>query len=61
VTIAYPASDYWGIDQSISYGSTPILSTTAGIFDSGTTLILIASGKPNASLSIKEYAELLLS
>ncbi|KAF8510728.1 hypothetical protein BU17DRAFT_97834 [Hysterangium stoloniferum] len=26
-----PASDFWGLDQSIKYGSTSILSTTAGI------------------------------
>ncbi|KAI0050951.1 aspartic peptidase A1 [Auriscalpium vulgare] len=39
-----PASEYWGIDQSISYGSgTTILSSTAGIVDTGTTLILIAT------------------
>ncbi|KAG1842521.1 acid protease [Suillus subalutaceus] len=43
LTSAYPASTYWGIDQSISYGSTTILSETAGIVDTGTTLILIAS------------------
>ncbi|KAG1868579.1 acid protease [Suillus subluteus] len=43
ITSAYPASTYWGIDQSISYGSTTILSETAGIVDTGTTLILIAS------------------
>lgn len=45
VTRTFPASAYWGIDQSISYGtSTPILTTTAGIVDTGTALILIASG-----------------
>ncbi|KAG1851517.1 aspartic peptidase domain-containing protein [Suillus tomentosus] len=43
VTSTYPASRYWGIDQSISYGSTQILHKTAGIVDTGTTLILIAS------------------
>ncbi|KAF8514084.1 hypothetical protein BU17DRAFT_68503 [Hysterangium stoloniferum] len=26
-----PASNFWGLDQSIKYGSTSILSTTAGI------------------------------
>ena len=34
---------YWGIDQDISYGSDTILSTTAGIVDTGTTLLLLAS------------------
>ena len=45
LTRTFPASRYWGIDQSIHYGnSTPILETTAGIVDTGTTLILMASG-----------------
>ncbi|EGO00886.1 hypothetical protein SERLA73DRAFT_159520 [Serpula lacrymans var. lacrymans S7.3] len=43
LTSTSPASEYWGIDQSITYGSTSILSSTAGIVDTGTTLILIAS------------------
>ena len=39
-----PASEFWGINQSIRYGtSTTILSTTAGIVDTGTTLLLIAT------------------
>lgn len=45
LTTTYPASNFWGIDQSISYGNTTILSTTAGIVDTGTSLILIASGE----------------
>jgi saccharopepsin len=44
LTTAFPSSKYWGIDQSISYGGTTILSETAGIVDTGTTLILMASG-----------------
>ncbi|KAH9903122.1 aspartic proteinase precursor [Cubamyces lactineus] len=45
VTSTSPASSYVGIDQSITYGSagTTILSSTAGITDTGTTLVLIAS------------------
>ncbi|KAI0658195.1 aspartic proteinase precursor [Cubamyces menziesii] len=45
VTSTSPASAYVGIDQSITYGSagTTILSSTAGITDTGTTLVLIAS------------------
>ncbi|KAJ7510922.1 aspartic peptidase domain-containing protein [Mycena galericulata] len=43
VTSTSPASDYWGINQSISYGGTTILTSTAGIVDTGTTLIYIAS------------------
>jgi len=44
-TTVQPASFFWGIDQSITYGTanTNILSTNAGIVDTGTTLILIAS------------------
>ena len=44
ITSTQPAGNYWGIDQSISYGSeTTLLKTTAGIVDTGTTLILLAS------------------
>jgi hypothetical protein len=45
ITSTSPASEYWGIDQSITYGTsgTNILSSTAGIVDTGTTLLLIAS------------------
>ncbi|KAI9439326.1 aspartic peptidase A1 [Lactarius indigo] len=43
-TTTFPASEFWGINGSIRYGaSTTILSTTAGIIDSGTTLVLIAT------------------
>jgi len=45
ITSTYPSSRSWGIDQSISYGGTEILSQTAGIVDSGTPTILIATGK----------------
>ncbi|KAJ7511570.1 aspartic peptidase domain-containing protein [Mycena galericulata] len=43
LTTTSPASDYWGINQSIKYGSTTILASTAGIVDTGTTLVLIAT------------------
>jgi hypothetical protein len=43
LTTTYPASYYWGINESITYGSTTILAETAGIVDTGTTLILLAS------------------
>ncbi|KAI0962223.1 hypothetical protein AcV7_001110 [Taiwanofungus camphoratus] len=43
LTSTSPASEYWGIDESITYGSETILSSTAGIVDTGTTLILIAT------------------
>ncbi|KAH9052748.1 aspartic peptidase A1 [Lactarius vividus] len=44
ITTAFPASEFWGVDESIRYGaSTIILPSTPGIFDTGTTLILIAT------------------
>ncbi|EIN04215.1 family A1 protease [Punctularia strigosozonata HHB-11173 SS5] len=43
LTSTSPASEYWGIDQSIKYGSTSILSSTAGIVDTGTTLVYLAT------------------
>ncbi|KAJ3567340.1 hypothetical protein NP233_g6431 [Leucocoprinus birnbaumii] len=42
-TSTSPASFYWGIDQTVKYGTTTILSKTAGIVDTGTTLVLLAS------------------
>jgi len=44
VTTTSPANLFWGINQSVRYGSsTSILSTTAGIVDTGTTLVLLAT------------------
>ncbi|KAJ7625265.1 acid protease [Mycena polygramma] len=44
ITETSPANNYWGIDQSITYGSrTTILELTAGIVDTGTTLLLLAT------------------
>jgi len=43
ITTTFPAGEFWGINQSIRYGTTNILSSTAGIVDTGTTLLLIAS------------------
>lgn len=46
VTETSPASRYWGIDQTLTYGSnnTPLLpEATAGIVDTGTTLLYIAT------------------
>ncbi|KAF8816930.1 aspartic peptidase A1 [Phlegmacium glaucopus] len=49
ITTVSPANEFWGIDLSIRYGaSTTILAQTAGIIDSGTTLILIATNAFNA-------------
>ncbi|KZT43813.1 acid protease [Sistotremastrum suecicum HHB10207 ss-3] len=45
ITGTSPANEFWGINESITYGTsnTAILSSTAGIVDTGTTLILISS------------------
>ncbi|EKM61849.1 uncharacterized protein PHACADRAFT_180873 [Phanerochaete carnosa HHB-10118-sp] len=43
MTTTFPANQFVGIDQSVAYGSTTILSETAGIVDTGTTLLLLAS------------------
>ncbi|KDR71424.1 hypothetical protein GALMADRAFT_143704 [Galerina marginata CBS 339.88] len=43
VTKTSPSSEFWGIDASVQYGTTTILATTAGIVDTGTTLVLIAT------------------
>ncbi|VDC06882.1 unnamed protein product [Peniophora sp. CBMAI 1063] len=51
-TSTSPASYYWGIDQTITYGtSTSILSNNAGIVDTGTTLIYIATDAYNKYVS----------
>ncbi|KAG2067516.1 acid protease [Suillus decipiens] len=43
ITTTQPASSFWGIDGSITYDSMTILSSTAGIFQTGTSFILIAT------------------
>ncbi|KAG2367543.1 family A1 protease [Suillus spraguei] len=42
-TATGPSARYWGINQSITYGSKEILSLTAGIVDCGSTFLWIAS------------------
>jgi len=42
VTSTSPASEYWGIDQDVTYNGTTLLSSS-GIVDTGTTLIYIAT------------------
>lgn len=51
LTTTSPASEYWGINESITYGTTSILASTAGIVDTGTTLILIATDAYNKYVS----------
>jgi hypothetical protein len=50
ITGTSPASNYWGIDQTLTYGNNTTLLTSSGIVDTGTTLLLIATGMPNISL-----------
>ena len=50
ITKSSPAKYYWGIDQTVTYGSSnsPVFSSTSGIVDTGTTLIMIATDAFNA-------------
>jgi hypothetical protein len=44
ITSTSPASNYWGIDQDLTYGNnTSLLTGSAGIVDTGTTLLMIAT------------------
>lgn len=43
ITKTSPASKYWGVDQEIQYGSETIMNNSAGIVDTGTTLVLLPS------------------
>ncbi|GJE97844.1 aspartic peptidase A1 [Phanerochaete sordida] len=55
ITSTSPASDYVGIDQTITYGSFPgrtILSPTAGIVDTGTTLLLLPTDSIAAYMEV---------
>ncbi|KAG0037938.1 hypothetical protein BGZ82_001526 [Podila clonocystis] len=43
ITSTFPASTFWGIDASFDYGGETILQTTAGIVDTVTALLLLAT------------------
>jgi len=43
ITSTSPASHYWGIDQTLTYGDKTPLLRSSGIVDTGTTLLLIAT------------------
>ncbi|KAK3835590.1 MAG: acid protease [Linnemannia gamsii] len=43
ITTTSPANNHWGIDASFTYGAKEILSSAAGIVDSATTRLLLAS------------------
>ncbi|KAJ7673515.1 aspartic peptidase domain-containing protein [Mycena rosella] len=48
ITKSSPASNYWGIDQSISYGGQEIMASCGGIADTGTTLVMLPTSVLNA-------------
>lgn len=48
ITSTPPASQYVGINQTITYGDRTILPLTAGITDTGSTLLLLATDAFNA-------------
>ncbi|KIK55673.1 hypothetical protein GYMLUDRAFT_175162 [Collybiopsis luxurians FD-317 M1] len=49
LTLCRPRNgDFWGITQTVTYGSTSILGNTDGIVDTGTTLILFDQTAFNA-------------
>jgi hypothetical protein len=52
ITKTFPSSRYWGVDACFRYGNAQgkkatvtILDTTAGVIDTGTTLIGLATGE----------------
>ncbi|KIK55675.1 hypothetical protein GYMLUDRAFT_263999 [Collybiopsis luxurians FD-317 M1] len=48
ITFVPRVGDFWGISQSVTYGTTSILGNTDGIVDTGTTLILFDQTAFNA-------------
>ncbi|KAL5492342.1 hypothetical protein ACEPAI_3789 [Sanghuangporus weigelae] len=54
VTKQSPAKRYWGYEQTVTYGSSgeKVLSSTAGILDTGTTLLLLATDAFNRYKSL---------
>ncbi|KAF8330520.1 aspartic peptidase domain-containing protein [Amanita rubescens] len=43
ITSTLQAGRFWGVNQTITYGSMTIMSNSAGIVDTGTTLVLLAT------------------
>ena len=51
-TTTPPSSQYFGVDQAVRYGSsTPLLDNNPGIFDTGTIMLLIATGDVTSHLT----------
>lgn len=59
ITSASPADEFWGIDQSITYGTagTEILGMTSGIVDTGTTLLMLSTDAFNTYTSLTGATE----
>ena len=49
ITQSQPSNQYWGVDQTVTYGGQTVMTQTAGIIDSGTTMIMFPSGKWSVS------------
>ncbi|KAJ7058017.1 acid protease [Mycena amicta] len=52
ITKQSPSCNYWGLEQSISYGGKEIMVNCAGISDTGTTLIMIPSSAFNTYMQM---------
>ncbi|KAF5376361.1 hypothetical protein D9757_008680 [Collybiopsis confluens] len=48
ITFVPKVGDFWGIAQSVTYGSTTIVNNLQGIVDTGTTLLLLTTNSLNA-------------
>ncbi|KIK68767.1 hypothetical protein GYMLUDRAFT_68600 [Collybiopsis luxurians FD-317 M1] len=51
ITYVSKETDYWGINQSISYGGAEIMATTTGVIDTGTTLLYLPTDTFNAYIN----------
>ena len=65
VTKTFPSSMYWGVDASFIYGNASgdkapvtILDTTAGLIDTGTSLIGLSTGKLLREFDFSQIREL---
>ncbi|KAF7433762.1 hypothetical protein PC9H_005727 [Pleurotus ostreatus] len=65
ITNSSPANKYWGVDASVTYNNGLLLNSTAGIVDTGTTLVLLSTDAFNryveATGATKDEATGLLS
>ncbi|KAI5117484.1 hypothetical protein M0805_009547 [Coniferiporia weirii] len=59
ISSSSPANDFWAIDQTITYGTngTTVLSSIAGIVDTGTTLILLSTDAFDTYTSLTNATE----